>query len=578
MVAKSGIAVPIYRIDIDGVLESFPGDVNLEDIPALLVQAYNNEKSALVYQSQGRAVIDGHFIELFHNVKSQPHTSSWVKFFEGSGVELPEIESQFQHLLCFIVIEDELYAFTAGQAAVVFERYVDIAFPLDVGRRVARPEIRSARANQITGRTLVSDQHFRDPRRIMLSESLDTVWSSLSGDVRDEWLADPELQNVFGAKKKMRISVTGAIRLGPKIESLEKMVALVTWLGAIVDQPLPVDDAWSALDSIKALNPRKQKRLITRLRAALARQIFVDRNTDELALTHPDVSFYTSATDYMATLDGEVLFEVDVEPTLREIVDAAGVGSEGAESALESIVITSVNADFGDALATKGSLLAHTHGELRVDGKTYFLLAGRWYEVDASFIDSIKREFIELAGTLEMDREDVGLEAWRTEDAEGVYNMGSISHDSSINGDTVLTDNIELFDTLSYAADDRLHILHVKRGFNVKIRDVRSQLVASAQLIENDLRTGGAKLRSHFEQLRSKGRTSLSEDEFMELFERPRVYGLCYASERKISPQTASTFRSSVAKMELVSLNGQFRQLSSNDSAASLRLIWIPIV
>ncbi|MGK9148049.1 TIGR04141 family sporadically distributed protein [Plantibacter flavus] len=578
MAAKAGITVPIYRIDVQGFLDVLGEEVSLTDVPRRLVQSYNTEKSQIVYRTQGHSEIDGHYIELFHNVTSQPQTSAWVKFFESSGIDLPEIASQFQQLLCFVVIDAELYAFTAGQAAVVFERYVDIAFPLEVGRRVAKGEVRSARANQITGRTLMSDQHFRDPRRITLTESLDTVWSSLSGDVRAEWLADGRLQGIFGLKKKMRISVTGSVRLGPKVESLEKMVALVTWLGWVVDEALPVDDAWGALDAIKALNSRKQKRLIERLRIELARQIFVEKRTEDLALSHADVSFYTGASEYVVTDDGTVLAEFEVEPTLREIVDAATVDGDRNEQALESIIITSANEDYGAYFATRANLAAHLHGELRMDNKTYFLLSGRWYEVDATFIDSIKREFVELAGTLDLERQLVGLRDWRSEDPEGVYNTTSIDHSFSINGDTILTDNIELFDTLSFAQEGVLHILHVKRGFNVKIRDVRSQLLASAQLIENDLRTGGKKLRAHHGQLVAKGRTELSEDAFVELFTRSRVYGLCYATERQISASSASSFRSSVAKMELVSLNAAFRQLSSNDLTASFRLIWIPIV
>lgn len=85
-----------------------------------------------------------------------------------------------------------------------------------------------------------------------------------------------------------------------------------------------------------------------------------------------------------------------------------------------------------------------------------------------------------------------------------------------------MTDNVELFDTLT-CDGERTYIVHVKRDFDVKVRDVRSQIINSANIIENDLRLGDpTRLKRHHATLQRKGRTTLTESEFLELFERPQ--------------------------------------------------------
>ena len=576
MAAKPGINVPIYKLDVEAIREFFGDELDLDVIPGQLVQRYNNEKDQIVYESKGSTTIDGSHVELFLNVKSAPNASSWIKFFSRSGIEVPDIKNQLQHLLCFSVVDDELYAYTAGQSAVVFERFTDVSFPIDVGRRIAKAEVKGARANQITGTTLASDLHFRDPRRITYTESLDTVWTALSGQLRDTALDKKALADIFGVKSKMRIDVTSAVRLGPKVENPAKMIDLIRWLAKQAEGDLPSDDGWAALDAIKVLNPRKKKDLISKLRKSLAEQVFKDKAHENLALANVDASLYSNANHYAVEQNRDLKWDDTEEPTLEDVVSSIDIDTDDYEKNLTDVTIRTSNDEYGGSFETNGTLIAHLNGEMRYDGKTYFLIAGKWYEVDAAYITEITKDFLDLVESLNVPSASIGLRNWQTDELEGPYNESSLTTDF-INGDKVLTDNVELFDTLSFAKNE-LHILHVKRGFNVKVRDVRSQLLSSAQIIENDLRNDGKKLREHHAQLVAKGRTTMSEEDFMALFERPRTYSLCYATAKQVTRASIGIFKSSVAKMEVVSLNNQFRQISSNDASASLRIVWIPIV
>ncbi len=522
MASKKGLYPPIFRIDVDAARAFFGDEVPIVGIPQRIIGAYNTNKGVTTYE--------------------------------------------------------RLYAHTGGHSVVSFERFIDVSFPIDIARRIAEPEVKRARSSQISGTTLASDVNFRDPRRITYTESLENVWTALSGQVRPTILADPGLRTVFGPKNKLRLEVSSAIKFGPRVDTLDKLITLIRWLATTAESPVPDDDEWAILDSIKVLNPRKSKDLIVRLNCHLAKKLVVEHDYANIAVTHADASLYANATLYAVSKGKEDIYAGDRRPDLADILDNVDPGPEGPESLLTSITVRSQCLDYGPEVGTHGTLLEHLHGEIRYDERTYFLLAGRWYEVDKSYIELVTRDFVGLIEDLDLRASQIGLPNWQKAKSEGAYNEDSVTGDLVINGDRVLTDNVELFDTLS-CVGERTYIIHVKRDFDVKVRDVRSQIINSANIIENDLRVSDpARLKRHHAALRRRGRTTLTEAEFLDLFEHPRTYVIAYGTTTKVERATVDQFGSIVARMEVVTLGGQFRQIASASHATELRIAWIEIV
>lgn len=268
--------------------------------------------------------------------------------------------------------------------------------------------------------------------------------------------------------------------------------------------------------------PRKSKDLIARLKRDLAEKLVADRDYANMAITHVDASLYANAASYTVRRGQENIYAGERRPDLADVLDNIDPGPDGLASLLTSIIVRSECLDYGPGVGTHGTLLEHLHGEIRYDERTYFLLAGRWYEVDASYIDLVTRDFVGLIENLDLKASAIGLRNWHKTESEGAYNESSVAGDLVINGDRVMTDNVELFDTLT-CDGERTYIVHVKRDFDVKVRDVRSQIINSANIIENDLRLGDpTRLKRHHATLQRKGRTTLTESEFLELFERPQ--------------------------------------------------------
>jgi uncharacterized protein (TIGR04141 family) len=188
-----------------------------------------------------------------------------------------------------------------------------------------------------------------------------------------------------------------------------------------------------------------------------------------------------------------------MRPDLADIIDGIDPSSEDPVSLLTMITIRSESQDQGPAFGADATLLDHLQGEMQLGGRTYFLLAGRWYEVDGTYIDLVTRDFSRLIEDVDLEAAEIGLRPWRLTETEGSYNATAATRGLAIVGDRILTDNVELFDIL-ISHEGRTYIVHVKRGFDVKVRDVRSQIINSASIIENELRLDDrSRLRRHFE-------------------------------------------------------------------------------
>lgn len=575
--AKAGLnSPPIFRLDVAEIRSFLQSDqLKVSDLPEQIVATYNRSKNNLVFALADNGEFEGCRLMVYRNVTSQSYPSPWTKFYQPAGLRIDEARTQNQQFIGFVSMDDELFVHTGGQASHVFDRFIDVAFPIAVARRVAQPEVKRARSSPLTGAALATDVNFRDPRRITHTESLENVWTALSGQVREEILLDKELISVFGRKKSMRVEVSGSIKFAPRVGSLAKLIQLMRWTLSTSEAPLPDDDDWRVLDSIALLNPRKSKGLIESLKAELSSKLLTQKDFASFAPTNVDATLYANADSYVVTKGLETLIESEHRPEIGEVVGVVE-GFGDAQNFLTDVSITSHCPELGADVGTKGTLLEHLHGEMQHDGMTYFLLAGRWYRVDGDYVKLVTEDFASVLDETDLDASELGLPPWEKELVEGDYNVIAAESVDGINGDRVLTDNVELFDTLAWT-DDGLFIIHLKHGFDVKVRDVRSQVINSATLIENDLRAESPdRLRRHHQRLVRRGRTQMSETDFLGLFSRDRTYVLAYGTSLKVTRDSLAKFQSVVARMETVSLSNQFRQIASSQRTR-LKTMWVQL-
>lgn len=136
-----------------------------------------------------------------------------------------------------------------------------------------------------------------------------------------------------------------------------------------------------------------------------------------------------------------------------------------------------------DEEITHGTFLNHIVAEISVDHKKYFKIDKEWYHLQDLFIQKLTDSAIENYQRYKL-HEPI-LKYWPGSINEDGYNR---LHDfaNSYSMDRLLIDNIELCDIL-HIADNRAYFVHVKDGFDVKLRDCYIQVVLSAKRLKMDL-------------------------------------------------------------------------------------------
>lgn len=134
---------------------------------------------------------------------------------------------------------------------------------------------------------------------------------------------------------------------------------------------------------------------------------------------------------------------------------------------------------------TYGHFFSHITAEIDYVGRKYFKIDGHWYLLDDNFLDLMNNDAKEYYTKYRL-KDDLLLD-WPKKKDEDYYNKSHNHLENYFVLDKVITDNIELCDLL-IVTDSKVHFVHVKKGFNTKMRDLYIQVILSAKRLSNDLK------------------------------------------------------------------------------------------
>ena len=133
---------------------------------------------------------------------------------------------------------------------------------------------------------------------------------------------------------------------------------------------------------------------------------------------------------------------------------------------------------------TYANFYAHIIAEIEHLGKKYFRIDGHWYFLKDEFLELMNSDAVDFYRKYEL-KEDI-LNPWEDGDDEDAYNL-SHDYDDYYVLDKVIDSNIELCDLL-IIENDKAYFVHVKDGFNTKMRDLYVQVMLSAKRLSNDIK------------------------------------------------------------------------------------------
>lgn len=134
---------------------------------------------------------------------------------------------------------------------------------------------------------------------------------------------------------------------------------------------------------------------------------------------------------------------------------------------------------------TYGNLFSHITAEIDHKSSKYFKIDGHWYILEDAFLDIMNDDAKSYYAKYVL-KEDIMIK-WNDEDDEDTYNKSYHELDEYYVLDKVIKENIELCDILK-VHNNVAYFIHVKNGFNTKMRDLYIQVILAAKRLSNDLK------------------------------------------------------------------------------------------
>jgi uncharacterized protein (TIGR04141 family) len=506
--------------------------------------------------------------------------SDWKEFLpkdlSGDGI----FEQQKLSLILFIESEFDLFCVIGGNAYQIILPFIDQSFGLNIYSRIINPqedEIASIKSRGITGSRAGLSEQFRDNYRIIdyikFGKVTQEIHLKLSQEVSD-------LHFSFLKKKatdRIQIYVSKSFKVKKNVD-FEKLHLIIKEL-VVISQIAPTDylDSYKEITDKGFIDSVLHQKLITKL--------FDDTENLGRRKSNAHKSFQH---DFCDPNNIQKFYEAD-EFRLKEKTDKGGYSvfkivydrSEIYDAVLERAVeLFGVNdrfkfmnfvrstriATYQDGKLSIGSgFLFHISTEFSVNGTPTFLVDTKWYQLKDSFVTDLKTSSEHILRTYRA-QSHILHEPWDKNliPREGQYNFKYNSKPNYIVIDTIIEDGLELCDIMYYD-DNNLYLIHVKYGFQSKIRELTNQITISARRLREALGTKDKLiLEKIYNRLIEKNYNidNLSLDEFKNLFNKRISYILAFTSHLKndlVVADNIDRFNSNIARYSLIQCSGEMR-------------------
>ena len=535
------------------------------------IQDYNREQGftnakAFALLENGEQTVGGAKISVYNQKSQGQH--EWQQLFDEP---VGDLQVKRQNLAAFIALNGKCYAISAGTGYTMFEQFIDTSFPLDIAKRIMNPAVDGTSERAINGAIYGRIQQFRSSQLVVSSQNLGTVWQGIQGRVNDAIQQSSSFAELFDNNALQTGIEAGSSLKIRRSMSIKKIVDLIKWLENQLSQD-PTDDqkeAFKFLDSLSEISPRKYRDLILDLENQLSEDVYnklkVGKEIQEYDFCHKAMDLYLSADKYMFRGESQEFanhFDGNIPPTANEVFQSLydGASHNSAKDFLEimekKIFVSWHEGDERDT--RQASVLDHINGEVQFNEKSYFRIDQKWYTTSDAFVDRVKADFKKLIDSEFFEQIDIGLKKYNHA-KEGLYNESYKEEESWIVADRAFLSNVEIADIFHFEKD-LLYIVHNKIGFDVKIRDVCSQILHSMNILDQIRNSGDRnKLEEYYEKIAAMQyytalAPKITKDKFIERILKTDGKKITYVLGFTTDLIDIASSRSNIAKFEVVKL------------------------
>ncbi len=537
------------------------------------------------------------FSLFYLNKKSNP---PWKTFFEKIVGEKQKIitTSRISEGFVFLLLKKNqsnkkdnfFYAFTGGIGHFAIKDFIEPDFGIKILLRMINSTdkvLRAVKENSLMGNILGESKYFRTSSSFYESENFGKIYQEMIANLDNSILTNLNLdkKDFFNnsycvAKSSFKIN---------KSLTFNEILDLVQSLHKLYKQEkIKIKE----INSIKQLNPKKDKEIINKLNDKKATKLFELfkgknlQNFSDFDICHKEFEKFLTSTKFkliVNKLECE-LEQIDLKTVFEKLKKdfkiPKNINKESFINKLHKLKIVSLDSDNNEL--TKDYFLNHLSTEIQINKNYYFLMNGNWYYVIDNFIEELNTQCKNIINENFIKHEDLfGDVKWNKDKrnkTNGYENEKDFNNNFSKKGDYLVLDrvtpeNIEPCDILKWD-ENNLYLIHVKKGFNQNMRDLCCQVYISAKRIfqasktlkeQNGKNTDNNYIEKVFNDFKkSRNYTSkITQNEFKELFKKNLIFVIAVldTAKGKRELKNIEQFNSNIAKFSLRNLYRDLKTL-----------------
>jgi hypothetical protein len=423
--------------------------------------------------------------------------SYWKSFLPPVIAEQLDFTIQKLSFVLFSIVNGNIFAIVGGGGIRVIKRYINHRFGLDFYEYLTdlKEEIISISTRGISGKLTAKQETFREGQKLIDTLNFTNIPSKISLFLRED-LKDDIFDFIDFNNNKVYLEICSYFNIKYKISFLTLHKLFIR-----MDEVLTTLDKKSLTSFIQVkdknlCNSTYRLELYRLLREDMMNFFAPGRGENpyrfDIDFLHPsNLQDFYECDKYELKARGQRLpfFTTNYKEKLYR---------EGLKYIYEELGVNNSQYDFngivsgikvfgfvGDVRKTKAMFTQHITCEIKIENRPVFQIDSFWFKVKNNFIITINdicsrmiNEHYLRSGII-----DVLWDANIID--EDAYNSEYHNKPNYWVFDKALGQNIELCDIM-YEDDENIYLIHVKTGFDAKIRDLGNQIQISANRLLNE--------------------------------------------------------------------------------------------
>lgn len=534
--AKHETQFSIYKIDlnqfasIQGMKEKTEGQRAVDIVSYLLTEIKKEVNSRDNAEHEDINISDVKGI-VYKTVNIPEWDGMMSGLFDKMQKEIPfEIENTNVSYVLFYIVNENIYAMTAGYGNHLIKKYIEKSWGLYLMPKLLRDDvgvIKEVKESNFYGNALSLSKANRYSTNIAHEKKMSSVFRELSLEIDDGVSTQLGFGGEKETKRKTSIQLKDSlnVRRSVKIEELKEALKLVYEVEKKPD-----------MYSMGYFLSSKKMGISNKDLFSILIEDILNGSIDKISLIGDDYAKYcVGASEYVIqddkqedyfTSENPILFE----EILEQIKEEYNLSKTFLEKVLKKWTISTSSID-GKMVLYPISIFNALQGFVEYGEKRIpcFLMQGEWYCFNDRYTELLVDEFNKIFKNdkvkVQQLKDKFSLKA--TDNNEDEFNDSFLGKTDVIVAHKSLTDQFEVAD-LIYWDDDNVYLMCNKANFNgTGSRDLTNQMWASANYFQSNMNSASRNsfLESYYERISerykdNKYKVPLTKSEFVSLFDK----------------------------------------------------------